>query len=264
VLLTLFCVWAKASWLPSLIFFILYFGISTGVARIRAELGSPVHDLHFSGPDTMMVQAVGSLPFNKRTLSLFAFFFSFNRAYRSHPMPHQLEAMKLGESRGVDYRALSWALLLAALLGVVLGLCLQTDAWYRYGIGGFAGKGKQAFSRLQTWLGAPTGTNWYACLAMVAGGVMTVFLTFMRTRLVWWPFHPAGYAVSGSWSMALLCPSIFVGWLLKAILLRYGGMTSFRPAASFFHGLILGAFTMGSFWSILGIALKQRMYNFLP
>jgi hypothetical protein len=263
-LLTLFCVGAKAAWLPSLIFLVLYFGISTGIDRIRAELGSPVHDMHFSGPDTMMVQAVGALPFDKRTLSLFAFFFSFNRAHRSHAMPHQLEAMKLAERRHVDYRALSWALLLAALLGVVCGLLLQTDTFYRHGIGGSSGKGNQAFNRLQTWLGAPRGTNWYACLAMLVGSAMTVFLTYMRTRLVWWPFHPAGFAVSGSWSMALLCPSIFVGWLIKAVLLRYGGMTSFRPAASFFHGLILGAFTMGSFWSLLGIALHRRMYNFLP
>jgi hypothetical protein len=264
LVLTLFCVAAKAAWLPSLIFFVLYFGISTGIDRIRAELGSPVHDLHFSGPDTMMLQAAGTLPFSKPTLSLFAFFFSFNRAHRSHAMPHQLEAMKLAERRRVDYRALSWALLLAALLGVVCGLVIQTDVFYRYGIGGSTGKGTQAFSRLQTWLSAPGGINWYASLAMLAGAAMTVFLTYMRTRLVWWPFHPAGFAVSGSWSMALLCPSIFVGWLLKAVLLRYGGMTSFRPAASFFHGLILGAFTMGSFWSILGLALKRRMYNFLP
>lgn len=264
LLLTLFCVASGAAWAPSLIFFILYFGISTGIGRIRAELGSPVHDLHFSGPDTMMLQAVGTVPFDKRTLSLFAFFFSFNRAHRSHAMPHQLEGMKLAERRRLDYRALSWALLLAALLGVIFALGLQTDAFYRHGIGGSAGKGKQAFSRLQTWLAAPRGTNWYACLAMLAGAVMTIFLTWMRTRLPWWPFHPAGFAVSGSWSMSLLCPSIFVGWLLKTILLRYGGMTSFRPAASFFHGLILGSFSVGSFWSILGIALKRQMYNFLP
>ena len=263
-LLTAFCVKADASWLPSLLFFVLYFGISTGIDRIRAELGSPVHDMHFSGPDTMMVQAAGSSPFSKPTLALFAFFFSFNRAHRSHAMPHQLEAMKLAERRGIDYRSLSWALLFAAFLGVVSGLLIQTDTFYRHGIGGSSAKGAQGFSRLQTWLAAPTGTNWYACLAMVGGSAMTVLLTYMRTRLVWWPFHPAGFAVSGSWSMALLSPSVFVGWLLKTVLLRYGGMTSFRPAASFFHGLILGAFTMGSFWSLLGIALKRQMYVFLP
>ena len=31
--------------------FALYFAISLAITRVRAELGPPVHDLHFSGPD---------------------------------------------------------------------------------------------------------------------------------------------------------------------------------------------------------------------
>lgn len=262
--LSAFSAKAGASWLAAAVFFVLYFGISTAIARVRAELGSPVHDLHFSGPDLMMIDVVGTRALGKPTLTVFAFFFSFNRAHRGHPMPHQLEAMKLAEQTRTNYRRLAYALTLAALLGMAVGFFAQNDAYYRFGIDGSTWKGREAFSRLESRLLAPTSTNWYACLAMAFGLAFTLLLTALRARSVWWPFHPAGFAVSGTWSMALLCPSIFVSWLIKSLLLRYAGLTSYRPATAFFCGLILGSFVTGSVWSLLGIFTKQPMYNFLP
>jgi hypothetical protein len=262
--LTAFSSKAGASWISSAVFFVLYFGITTAVARIRAELGSPVHDLHFSGPDLVMVDAVGTRALGKPTLTIFAFFFSFNRAHRGDPMPHQLEAMKLAEQTRTSYRRLAYALMLAAFLGMSVGFVAQNDAYYRYGLGGSSWKGHEAFSLLESRLVSPTPTNWYACLAMAFGLAFTLLLTAVRARSVWWPFHPAGFAVSGTWSMALLCPSIFVSWLIKAVLMRYAGLTSYRPATTFFCGLILGSFVAGTFWSLLGIFTKQPMYNFLP
>jgi len=107
-------------------------------------------------------------------------------------------------------------------------------------------------------------TNWRAIAAMGASGVFVTFLQLMRANFVWWPFHPAGFAVSAGWSMALFFPSIFVSWLVKTVLLRYGGGSSFRPASMFFLGLILGEFTVGSLWTLLGIVLRRAMYNVLP
>ena len=43
-----------------LVFFGIYYAISTAVTRMRAELGSPVHDLHFIGPDEMMPRIFGT------------------------------------------------------------------------------------------------------------------------------------------------------------------------------------------------------------
>jgi hypothetical protein len=99
---------------------------------------------------------------------------------------------------------------------------------------------------------------------MGVGLATTLLLTFLRSRYVWWVFHPAGYAVSGSWSMALFAPSIFVSWAAKTAILRYGGMASYRPASRFFAGLILGEFVAGTFWAACGIVRHRPMYNFLP
>jgi hypothetical protein len=263
-LLMLLCMQAGMTFWPALSFLLLYLGISIAVARIRAELGSPVHDLHKIGPEAVITETVGPTALGKPNLILYAYFWSFNRAHRSHPMPHQIEAMKLASVTRTDQRGLAAAMTAATALALVVGWAVMLDAFFRYGGEGWAGKGREAFGRLQTWLTSPLETNWYAVASMAWGGLFTIFLTWMRTRYVWWPFHPAGFAVSGSWSMALFAPSILVSWLAKALILHYGGMTAFRPASTLFMGLILGEFVAGTGWGLSGILLHRRMYNFLP
>ncbi len=242
----------------------LYLGISIAVARIRAELGSPVHDLHKVGPEVILTEAFGTKGIGKRSAIVFAFFWAFNRAHRSHPMPHQIEPMKMAEEVGAGQRAIAAALILAAVIAVPMAWLVMIDAFCRYGGWRQAGKGYETFNRLTTWLRSGQETNWYAVGAMGVGALTTALLAAGRIRWVWWPFHPAGYAVSGSWSMALFAPSIFVSWLAKTVILRYGGMTSYRPASRFFMGMILGEFVAGTFWGLYGIVTHRPMYNFLP
>ncbi len=260
--LMVFCLRAGMSLWAAGTFMLIYFGLSIAIARVRAELGSPVHDLHKIGPEAVITEVIGAGPVGVKNLIMFAYFWSFNRAHRSHPMPHQIEAMKLADETRTDQRGLSAALMAASALGILLGWALMLDGSYRYG--GRSWKGQEAFGRLQSWLTSPSGTNWYAVGALAAGGAVTAFLAVMRSRFAWWPLHPAGYAVSGGFSMALFAPSIFTAWLVKSALLRYGGMSMFRPASRFFLGMIVGEFLAGTWWGLFGIFIKQRMYNFLP
>lgn len=264
VALMVFCLQARMTFLPALAFIVLYLLISIAVARIRAELGSPVHDLHFIGPQVMMTEAVGAAALGRRNLTVFAFFHSITRAHRSHPMPHQIEGMKLASVSNTSQRGLAVAMMGATALALLFGWGLLLDAFFRNGGSAYASKGREAFSLLEVWLVNPGSPNFYVVGAMLWGLAVTIFLTWMRTRYVWWVFHPAGYAVSGSWSMALFAPSILVGWLAKALILHYGGMAAFAPASNFFFGLILGEFTAGTGWGLAGILMNRRMYNFLP
>lgn len=262
IALLVFCLRAGMTLWPAVAFLVMYFLVSIAIARIRAELGSPVHDLHKIGPEAIITEVIGAGPLGVPNLTMFSFFWSFNRAHRSHPMPHQLEAMKLADEVGLNQRQLTGALMLATVLGLVVGWLVMLNDGFAYG--GRSGKGQEAFVRLQGWLTSPGETNWYAVSALAGGAIVTGLLAVMRSRFAWWPLHPVGFAVSGGWSMSLFAPSIFVAWLAKAILLRYGGMSSFRPASRFFLGMIVGEFLAGTWWGLYGIALHQPMYNFLP
>lgn len=259
-----FCLYARMSFAVALAFLVLYLGISIAVARIRAELGSPVHDLHKIGPEAVLTELIGPRKLGLSNDIMFAFFWSFNRAHRSHPMPNQIEGMKLASVTHTNQRGLAVALTLATAVGLVCGWTILLDAFFRQGGEPWAGKGTEAWGRLQSSLESPVEINWYAAASLLVGLLFTAGLAWMRGNFTWWPLHPAGFAVSGSWSMALFAPSILVSWLLKTLILRYGGMGAFRPASTFFMGLIMGEFVAGAFWGLLGNLLHMRMYNFLP
>ena len=259
--IVLFCLRAGMSLWVVLAFFALYFALSTAITRMRAELGSPVHDLHFSGPDMILTTALPTRKFTPNDLTMMSFFHFFNRAYRGHPMPHQLEGFKLAERSGMDSRKLFWAIIVAGAVGFYASAWGYLDAAYRYG--GKTGYAWRAFSRLESWLTAPQPANLPATAAIAVGFGSAVGLYLMRMRFFWFPFHPAGFAVSNSWSINLFWFSIFVSWLIKWIILKYGGLNLHRKAVPFFLGLILGEFVVGGFWTLRGVLFRTPTYKFL-
>jgi hypothetical protein len=83
----------------------------------------------------------------------------------------------------------------------------------------------------------------------------------MRVNFVWWPFHPAGYALALSYAMEYFWLPIFIAWALKFLIIRYGGIGLHRRAIPFFLGLILGDYTMGALWAIVGPVLGIPTYK---
>jgi hypothetical protein len=256
-----FCLATGMSLWVIILFFAIYYAISTAVTRMRAELGSPVHDLHFLGPDEILPRTMGTRRFGAQNLTMFAYLFFFNRAYRSHPMPHQLEGFKLAERIKMNSRRLMFAMILAVAWGILTTFWSFLHISYRDGaLTWFAW---HPFNRLQAWLTTPRSPDYAATSAIGIGFSSTLFLMFMRMKFFWWPFHPAGYAISSSWSMNVFWFSIFASFLLKWMILRHGGLRSHRAATPFFFGLILGEFIVGSVWALVGISLHKPMYRFL-
>ncbi|HID56896.1 TPA: hypothetical protein EYP37_10235 [Candidatus Poribacteria bacterium] len=261
IYILLFCLRAGMSLWVAVAFFALYFALSTAITRMRAELGSPVHDLHFSGPDMILTTALPTRSFSPYDLTAISFFHFFNRAYRGHPMPHQLEGFKLAERSGMNVRRLFFAIIIAGTLGFFASAWGYLDAAYRYS--GKTGYAWRAFSRLESWLTAPRPSDIPATAAIVVGFGSTLLLYWMRMRFFWFPFHPAGFAVSNSWSINLFWFSIFVSWLIKYLILKHGGIKTHRKLIPFFLGLILGEFVVGGFWTLRGVLFKTPTYKFL-
>jgi len=260
-LLTLFCLRLGMSIPVILIFLALYFLLSTGITRMRAELGSPVHDLHFSGPDMMISKAMGSRKLSPGNLTGLSFLWFFNRAYRGHPMPHQLEGFKLAERSGANNRKMLTAIILAIFLAAPVSFWAYLHAGYK--LGGPFGYASQPFDRLQGWLYNPTPPDNAATVAMGVGFVSTIFLAAMRMRFIWWLLHPAGFAVSSSWSMNVFWASIFISWAIKLVILKMGGLKLHRQSIPFFLGLVLGEFVVGSLWSIRNVVFQVPSYRIL-
>jgi hypothetical protein len=190
-------------------------------------------------------------------------FFWFNRAYRYHPMPHQLEGFKLAERTRSDYRRFFWMMMIAGAFGALAGFWAMLHLNYIYGATAKAGTfGPEGYDRLTGWLNSPTGPSFQKAAAIVAGLLFAFFLELMRLRFPAWPFHPLGFAVTASWEINLVWMPIFIAWAIKLLLLRYGGLKGFRDALPFFFGLMLGQFFVGSIVNIIGIVLDIPTYQF--
>ena len=248
--------------------FVLYFAVALGVTRMRAELGPPAHDLHFAGPDVVLTTVLGTSAFAPPHLALLTLFYWFNRAYRSLPMPIQLEAFKLAERRRVRPGVFILPLVLAVPVGTLAGFWAHLHIGYREGasarlVGHMVYFGWEAFGRLDHWLRNPTGPDIGAVTAICAGAGFTLVLQAMSLRFVGWPFHPLGYALAGSWSMNTIWLPTAIAWLAKSLLCRYGGLKAHRAALPFFLGLVIGDFTVGCGWSLIGWAFGVPYYSFM-
>jgi hypothetical protein len=245
---------------------LIYFALSVAITRMRAELGPPVHDLHFSGPDEMITQSIGTANISARNLTALNFFWWFNRAYRSHPMPFGIEEMKMSQVTRSSQRTFLAAVMIAALLGTVAAFWAFLDAAYRLGTAAkfYQGIGFswEAYNRLGGWIVQRKGPDMGANAAMLAGFLFCLFLGTMRLKMVGWPFHPIGYAISGSWSMNLVWLPLMIAWLVKVLFLKFGGLRFYKRALPFFFGLILGQMIIGSLWSLIGLALGIQTYSF--
>ena len=253
-----------------LVFFGLYFAFSTAVSRMRAELGSPMHDLHYTGPERVMVAAIGTRPLGPNNLTMFSFFWFFTRTFDSHPMPHQLEGFKLASTSGIRSRFMLFAILIALFVGILSQFWALISVPYRLGALHEMSHvpiiyGSEPWRNLQNWLAHPLDPDYWALGFTGIGLLFSLFLMLMRMKFLWFPFHPAAYAtVCGSWAVNYIWFSLGIVWALKLLLLKYGGRNAHRKAIPFFLGLILGQFTVGSLWTILGMVFNIPTYGIWP
>jgi hypothetical protein len=259
-----FSTYLGMTWWIGILFFLMYFALALAITRMRAELGTPVHDLHFTGPELIMTRVAGSRAFDAPNLTVFSIFFWFNRAYRSHPMPHQLEAFKLAEQTRTEYRKWTAAMLVLGAISVFVAFWVILQLMYSYGAEGKSriGFGEESFDQLTTWLRTPELGRFGELMAIFVGFGIAFLLQWLRVRLPWWPLHPLAFAVTSSWEINLVWGPLFLAWVFKSLILRYGGRGGFHRALPFFIGLMLGQFVVGSLWNIYGIVRELPTYQF--
>ncbi len=248
---------------------VAFFGIfliySLAISRMRAELGPPAHDLHAMGPGVLLTNVIGSKSIGTGNITMISSFFWFNRAYRAHFSAHSIEAMKIAQQTRTTARSMVVAIFVALWVGLISAYWATLHTVY---VHGYAGRGagmafaRQGWEDMETLIKNPEGTRTAASIATGIGIVFTLFLGVMRTKATWWLWHPVGYATATSWSMQLLWAPIFIAWLVKAIITRYGGAKAYRAAIPLFVGLVLGEFVIGSCWTIYGAAVSRRTYQF--
>ncbi len=253
------------SLLATAIWLIGYLLMSLAITRMRAEFGLPVHDL-FTGPMLMMVSIGGSGAFRRQDLIGLGQLAWLERIQRSHPMPHGIESLGLGERRGVRGGSMLTGLCIATVIGAAAAFWAAIHLGYE---SGFVTRSSDApylamgaASRPASWVRSATSPDLRRAVALGVGGAFTIGLLLLRQRYIWWPFHPAGFAASSIWFIGLLWVPLFVAWLVKGTVLRYGGHRLYIYLLPLFLGLTLGEFVVGSVWGLIGTIWRIPTYRF--
>lgn len=99
--------------------------------------------------------------------------------------------------------------------------------------------------------------NWphHPALHLLIGFGVTALLGWFKLQWSWWPLHPIGFLMIGTFPGNILWFSLFLGWLCKVLVLRFGGSSLYARAKPFFIGMLVGEAVAAGFWLILNLCL---------
>ncbi len=249
-----------------LAFLCLYFLMSIAITYARAAVGVPYHEVIWTHPQLMLVSVLGVRRIGAANLTLLSFLYPYVRDNVSHPMPSQLEGFKIAERAPISQKKMAIAMIVALLVATPVSFWAYLHLIYQHGAvrteGYIIGIGFETFERmLLPWLQQPHATDSTGLSFTAFASLFTLGLMFLRRQFIWFPFHPAGYALGLSAGMVWVWSAVCVGWFIKAILLKFGGLRTYRKAAPFFVGVILGDFLIGTFWSLIGAVFEIPVYR---
>ena len=239
-------------------FLICFIAIMIVLTRIVAEAGMLMVHLVFSPVDYLLLlggtPAIG--PANLTVLTLVDCALSFD--LREFLMPSVLNGFRLAEQSGVSTRRL------VPVIGVALMVCLLVSipafliTFYKPGaaqVGNvveLASHPRRFFGTLGERLQSPQHPSTFQYLSMAGGALLVAALSWLRLNYVWWPIHPLGFVMATSWASLNLWFSLFVGWFLKLLTIRYTGLRGYVRFRPLFMGVILGDVLGAVLWDIVG------------
>ena len=256
--LGLFALYATNMNLPTaFVFQLSALVIFVGLARIISQAGlaycrAPV------APAVFTVNTLGSSSVGAPGLTALALNFPWSADIRTFVMASAATGLKLAEVTRLEYRRVFWAI--AAAIVVTLAGSITAVIHLAYTYGGINLSGWQ-FGYMTIYTGNWITNNinnmqpihvWHLSFAGL-GAFLMGLLTFIKNRFVGFPIHPIGLAIGLPHPVQLIWPSVFFAWLLKALILKYGGPRLYTRLRPFFLGLVLGAFGSAGLWILIDL-----------
>ena len=178
-----------------------------------------------------------------------------------------LDAFKIADSAHIARRRLTYALAGGFVFALVVGTPLVLSTCYRYGalhmhdpVGGWVEMAVRAGGAANfDLLTNPSKLDPAAVTALAAGAAVSVSLGLMRLRFWWWPFHPVGYLAANVWGSQWWYMPFLIGWALKGLIIRYGGLRLYQQTVPVAVGVIVGDRLANVAWPAVVWAARTLM-----
>jgi hypothetical protein len=245
----------------ALLAFSLYFIAIIVMARMYAQVALPLFCMaffSFSAWTTTFTGTRGLLMSEKATLTTF---YWFDRTYEQIQMGHQLEAMVFADRLRQSRRTMFRVMLISITVGIVVGSLTLLQIYYDRGASSARVNGDSvwlanlAWSRMDTWTASPRAVELTTMLRTAISAGIVILLAHARSLWFGFPLHPVGYLFASSFALEWgMWNIVFVTWLIKALVVRYGGLHLYRRTIPFFLGMALGDCVTQFAWGV-GLSL---------
>lgn len=250
--------WMVRSGLPpvaAVLLLALAFAFYIGITRVVTDFGFAAATSPKNAPN-MVISWLGSRalgPAGVVGAGLTFVWCSDNRNFVMCAVANSLKAADVVEGHR---SRLFWGYLLAIVVAAVSSVWLTiTRAYAQGGVTMnnwyFNAAPNYNYSYLAQKIQDPTGPAWYGLGLAAGGAALYMALAGLRFRFPGWPIHPLGLAVGGVWMMDTIWFTCLLSWLLKSLVLRYGGNRQYQRLRPVFLGLICGQFTINAAWLVV-------------
>lgn len=253
-------IWIQRGGLPFWIvplFLFAVFVLFVALTRVVAEAGLAAVRAPIT-PVSFLISGVGTSVLGPVGLTFLGLSFSWAVNFRTFVLASCANALKLSDEVGMRgrKRSLFWAMMLALVFSLAGSIWIILKLSYAHGGINlnpwfFAGGASTPFEHIAPRIRTPVAANLGGWIWTAVGGGIMGLLMFVRQRLLWWPLHPLGFVISTTWMAQFVWFSVFLAWLIKSVVLKFGGPRLYRVSRPFFLGLILGHFTVAGVWLIV-------------
>lgn len=249
--------WLEQTGLPGWIvpvYLFFAFAVFVAITRVVAEGGLAWNYCPVIASD-FVAAGIGTRALGASGIISLSFTYVWASDILTFVMASCANALKVAEEtiRG-NRRLVFVAILIAIVVSIATSIWMILDLAYTYGgintDGFFFGWGaRYPFDNASTRIASMEGPHWENWGFAGIGAGMMGLLMLARQRFLWWPFHPLGLPLSAVFSSAFF--SVFLGWLFKSLIMRYGGPGLYVRGRPFFIGVILGQFATSGIWFVV-------------
>ena len=210
----------------------------------------------------------GSKVINANSLALLGFQRVMMRDWGGILMPSVLHGFKAADPLGLNRRRMLGAMALSIVVAIGVSYAASLPLIYDKGglnlqRGPFIGAPRY-LNHIVTLIQYPKDPKIGEAYSMILGVGITSFLLIMQRQFMWWQLHPIGYVMGAVYSSYFLWSCMFIGWFLKYLVLKSGGIGHYRKLRPLFMGLIVGEFGIVGAWMVIGIFTGVNYQNALP
>jgi len=227
-----------------------------GLTRIIAETGMPVSIVPLISSD-FVVSGVGTSALSRSELAALPWTYVWDGDVRTFVMSSAAHGMRACSERRRNYRGVFFAMMLAVVLAIVASVGITL--YFAYSEGGinlhnwfFRNGPRRPYDIAGTLLRAePESADARGWITTAIGAMVMVLFTMARHQFVWWPFNPVGLPIAVVGWTHKMWFSIFLAWLIKSRVLKYGGPKLYLRLRPLFLGLVLGQYTGAAVWIVI-------------